>query len=345
MREKWLVAASVVALAGVMQAGQADAGTITDTLYFTTYNSGNQDVWTTTATYSGNGTAGNGTFSPGTPTNLASTPGADGIVLNPNNNQLLVGGQSTGSIYQVNPAGGNQYTTLNAGMNAYEITVDPSGNYVWGGGSEGPTNTITKVPLNPTGGTPTVTQVTGSNTSVTHITFAPNLAPGTAYYTSGTNGGSGNFGTIDLATGVTTAILSNVSYAHGMVYDPFSGDLFVGGGNEIAQINPLTDAVVASITLGGSVQLDQGAVDGNGNLFWADNNGNMIYINYAASNKMLSASDYVYNSHFMSQLDDFAPLVGVGGTNTQVPEPATLALLGAGLAGLGFLRYRPRKVA
>jgi len=52
-----------------------------------------RERWTTTASYSGNGTAGNGTFSVAAGTGIAATPGADGLVFNPNNGFLLVGGQ------------------------------------------------------------------------------------------------------------------------------------------------------------------------------------------------------------------------------------------------------------
>jgi len=326
----------IAALACLACIGQAKAGPASETLYFTTY-SGGEDVWQTTASYSGNGTSGNGTFNPGTPTGVAAAPGADGIVLNPNNDQLLVGGQGTGNIYQVNPVGG-AVTTLNAGMTTYEITVDPSKNVVWGGGSEGGATTITSVPINPTGGAPTVTPVTGSNNSVTHITFVPGQAAGIAYYTSGGDNGGGNFGTINLATGVTTAILTNVQYAHGMIYDPFTGDLIISGGNELAQIDPTTNTVVSTAFFG-SDELDQGSVDGEGHLYWADNGGNLVFIDYSNTGLIGDPTDFTSNNFYIGSLDDLAPLVGAGGTNP-IPEPASLALLGAGVSGLAAFRRR-----
>ncbi len=329
--------ATTAMLMADLAASPAWAGAVTDTLYFTTFASG-ENIWKSTATYAGDGNAGNGTFTVTAPTGIAQTPGADGIVENPNNSQLLVGGQNTGSIYQVNPTNGS-YTTLNAGMNTFEITVGPNGNHVWGGGSEGGAATITEVPLNPTGGAPNVISVSGANSEVTHITFAPGQAAGTAFYTDGTNSGLGNFGTINLATGVTTALLTNVPYAHGMVYDPFTGDLILAGGDTLAQIST-TGAVLSTLALSPGQELDQGAVTGTGQLYWADNTGNLVFIDYANTGLIGSSQDFVSNNFFITSLDDIAPLVGSGGTN--VPEPATLGLLGFGVAALGALRRRAR---
>lgn len=327
------MAAAAMLLAGL--ASPARAGAVIDTLYFTTY-SGGENVWSATATYNGTGSAGNGTFTLTTPTGIAQTPGADGIVENPNNGQLLVGGQGTGNVYQVNPTNGN-YVSLPAGMNTYEITVGPNGNHVWGGGSEGDASTITEIPLNPTGGTPKVVTVSGASSAVTHITFAPGLAPGMAFYTDGTDSGFGDFGTINLATGVTTALLTNVPYAHGMVYDPFTGDLILAGGDTIAQVST-SGTVLSTLALNSGQELDQGAVTGNGQLYWADNTGNLVFIDYANTGFIGASTDFVSNNFFISSLDDIAPLVGSGGTN--VPEPATLGLLGFGVTALAALRRR-----
>lgn len=314
----------------------AHAGPITSTLYFTNYSS--HQIQSTTGTYTGDGTAGNGTFTLTAPHVITTTPGADGIVRNPNNGDLLIGGQGD-AVYQVNPSTGT-YTTATPNVSAFHLAVDPSQNVVWASGIPG---ALSAVPINPFGGSGTVKTITNSATgglqNITSLAFTPSNG---VFFTDAGSGGTGDFGSIDLTTGLATVLLQGVVAAHGMVYDPFSGDLILGGGNQIAQIDPSSpNSLVSSSTFAGNT-FDQGAVDGQGHIFWASNSGQFFFMDYSTTGVVGNANNFVSDNFFQGSLDDVAPLIGAGGTgtSTSVPDPGSLALLGLGFAGLAASRRR-----
>jgi hypothetical protein len=161
----------------------AIAGPVSDPLYYTTFQGG-QNVWKVTGTYTGNGTSGNGAFTLSGDTNITSTPGADGIVLNPNNGQLLVGGQGN-AVYQVNPSTGT-FTSATPNVATFHLAVDPSKNVVWASSIPG---ALSSVPINPFGAAGTVLlNPAGGPVVVTSLAFTPG---GTVFYTNAGQGASG----------------------------------------------------------------------------------------------------------------------------------------------------------
>jgi hypothetical protein len=270
----------------------------------------------------------------GPQTAVATTPGADGIIFAPNGN-LLVGGQATNNVFQVNPNTGT-FTSAPVTTNSYHLALDPSGQSVWTSTFEG---SLVNVPLNPFGSAPTVHTLSGGDTGITTLAFVPG---GQDFYVNGNPNNGGNFGTINLSTFVTTRILSGVNGGHGMIYDPFSGDLILGGGGELVQINPNNPSVILSSFAISGANIDQISADGHGHVFAADANGNMIFVDYAASGLVGSPSFSTSVGGF-ANIDDLAPLSGLG---SAVPEPASFIMATtSAVLGLGYWWSRSRNRA
>jgi RHS repeat-associated protein len=248
----------------------------------------------------------------GTPKNIASGFSADGLAFAPNGD-VIVGTQSN-TIDEVNLKTG-QVSSTNVGGNfdTEHVTIDPSGTKVWTGPQPGP---LAEVPLNPLA-PGKVDPLHGDDTNVTQLGFDQS---GNAYYTASGGGGFGNFGVIDLTSFTTKRVFTNLPAAHGIFFDSYTGDLFIVGNNTIAQIDPQTLKIVSSRVIPNTT-LDQGAADGNGHLYVADNGGHMVFVDYSASGLVGDPSDAVATPFLAGALDDFAPLSGAG------------ALLEPGLAG------------
>jgi hypothetical protein len=332
MRMRTILASAVLGCGLLAQSAMADD--VSGTFFYTTFNGG-QNLHRADFNFTG------GSLSISNNIDLAALSGADGLLFAPNGN-LLVGAQGN-NIIEVktngtvvlsrNPGGGSFHLALSStASNAlvYNLANGGCGN-----------NCISAVQLSGGGLSANGNAYTvsgGVSHDVRGLIFDP--ANNTWYYGTADDGGvNGDFGTVvfddTLHTATLTRLLSNVP-AHGLTFDPFTNDIIFSSDTLIEQFHPATGTVISTINFGGSFQFDQSAVDGKGHLFAASNDGFLGFIDYDASGLIGAGTTKSVFLH--DSLDDIAPLSGAGGN--PAPEPVSLALVGVGLAGLGFSRRR-----
>jgi hypothetical protein len=243
-----------------------------------------------------------GKFTLGTASTITTLPGADGI-LTLSDGTLIVGGE--GTMWKVNAnTGASQPANPGGSALSDHVTYDDRRNVVWTSG-DNPLTTLSKMPVNPLAdGTPV--QLKGDDTKVSQIAFDGSH---NAYYTSSEIRGNGSFGVIDLATLTTKRKLSNLPAAHGIVYDSFSNTLILSGANHITQIDPKTLTIVSDWTVPTQyplIQFDQDTVDGQGHIWVASNDGNLVFIDYSKTRKIAASSNYTSIQHLDTNLDDIS---------------------------------------
>lgn len=311
---------------------------IAGTLYFSTYTGSGFDR-VHSATFDYNSTNQSLSFSPTTNILTNQLIGADDIIFAPDGKTLLTGGEGP-YIFRVDPSNGHVLNALyTCGIDVYHLALSPDGKTVYGGGSEANSPGVAVVPTNPYG-TGATESIRGSNQIITQIAFD---TKGNAYYTSSADSGYGNFGTITGlgSSPVTNALITNLPAAHGIVYDPFTGDFILVGSNEIAQVDPSGHIISYKLFSGIDKVFDQDSVDGQGHLFVTNPaGGNLLFVDYSKSGLIGDPSNFTQIHFLDNYLDDIAPLVGPGGGGLAVPEPASFVLLSLSLAGLAVYGWR-----
>jgi len=334
------LAVTTVFLCAIM-AAQLSASITTSDLFFTTFGGGTNVhrvsyTWDNVSTF---------TLSP--PVGIGATNGADGITGNPQNSNLLIVGGQGPRINTINRTTGVA-STFASPVSVFHLEVTDS-TTIFGSGIPG---TLARHTINADGtiGAGTAISLTSSPGASTTITQLIDTGGGGFYYTSSGFAGTGTFGTLAFDTGnaqtATSAtlipLLTSLPAAHGGVYDPLTNSIILGGATDITQVD-LTGNILATITFAG-LQFDQGTVDGAGHLFWSDNRGSLLFLEYGgngAASRIDDTGTFSSVQFLADQLDDIAPLVGSGSTNAMggsIPEPASCFIWGGLLGAMGLYR-------
>lgn len=328
------IASAFLAYGLLVQVAVADP--VTGTLFYTTF-AGGTNVHRVDFNYNGT------TFLLTNNIGIASTNGADGLLFAPNGN-LLVAGQGL-NLTEVT-TGGTIVTTVNPGGPSFHLalTSDASNALVYNMWNGGGNTQISAVTLSAGGllnnGVPYRVSCSAAtpNCSTDVRGVILDTVTNTWYYGTAPDGGAGDFGTVVFDDTLHTATLTQLQtglFAHGLTFDPFTSDIIISSAGTIQQLDTLGN-VLSTVT--GSGDFDQSAVDGKGHLFVASNGGGLEFVDYDATGLIGAAGNFKAEPFLANFLDDIAPLSGPGGGTT--PEPATLALLGLGLAALAGTRRR-----
>lgn len=325
---KFSRAAICLAAFGLLGSSMAFADALFNGVLFYTNFTGGQNV--NKVSYSYDQTT--MTLTMGAATNIASTPGADGIIFDPAGN-LLIGGQGAGQVYEVNPNNGT-FTGVVPGTTGqdqanFHLALDPSGTKFYTSDFGGPLDTV-GLPFGTQG---TTTHITGGDSGITQVAFASN---GTVYYTDGNPNCCGDVGTINVSTGVTTRLFTGVAPAHGIINDPFTNLITLFGGGWVGTIDPTSNTLKTDNI--GTANFDQGATDGFGHALIAGGDG-ITFIDYSGSHDITNPNKVIFVGGF-GGIDDVAPLAGAGSNPNTVPEPASFLLLGTALLSLALVGKR-----
>jgi len=256
----------------------------------------------------------------------ANFAGDDGVIVNPNNGDLLVATGIPGTVDQVaqNGAEGSPFVVGTNQPNATIfdfVIVPPNGTNsgftpgtLIGTEKEFGHDYVTVYPLSPALAAGTSYPVTGDDVDVDSIAFDAN---GVAYYATGTvTSNAGNFGTVTFngTNFITHRLFAGAFGSHRLSFDPFTGHIFAVGGNTVGQFVPGTSQfhILAINGVTGTFQLSTPLNDGQGHLLISaccgepgdnqDGEGDLIVVDYSAAPGHLidAATGVQYNHAFLA---------------------------------------------
>ena len=248
---------------------------------------------------------------------------SDGLIFAPNGN-IVYTGSGDGTVHMFNPVT-KVDTVLATGMsNPADLTLEPGGTSVLV--SDRQTNKINRVLLSG-GGFTTLASLAGN----------PFGLNGLAYDDSGRLFAVSQGSVISQINPSTGAVLNTSSVLagvpDGLTFDSFTHKLYAAAnGGQVYAINPTTLATtqLANASALTGTTPDGLTSDGAGNLYIATF-GDMHIYQYDLVGQTLTQRTFVTN------LDDLAPLSGPGALT---PEPASITLLGIGIAGMAGYAWR-----
>jgi len=332
----------------------AHAATITGDLFFTTFQNQSgapgvtpsTNVWKVSFTYDGT------TFSLGSTVPIKTLTGADGLMFDPNDathSTLLIGEQNSNRVAQLSTDGatliekkadGSQ-PQVYQGAQAYGVASPNNTQLITLPNDSTPFSTSINIsPIGPLGDG-VRHQVTGVANALRGVDFRQ----GVAYWGDAEDRVLARFGILDLSTYITSlvTIVDDVDGtagpgslpSHGVTYDKFSDCFILTSANKIWQLCPKADGnfhIVAKIQTPSATNTnpvtnpnfnfdnwDQVSVDGQGHLFAANNDGDLLFIDYAATGN-ISTSTHRFQNFLASALDD---IVNGGGAVVPGGCPAT----------------------
>jgi hypothetical protein len=325
-------------------------------LFFTTFQNQSGDpfyhtfttnVWKVSFTFDGT------TFTLGAPVAIKTLTGADGLIFDPNdatNSTLLIGEQNSNRVARLSTDGttllevhadGTQPFGFQKGQ-AYGIAVTPDKSKVIVLPNDpfpNPTN-INVLPYFSDGTTHTISGAAGPLRGM-------DFRQGVAFWGDAPDQSAGKFGTIDLSTYITSLVTivddtgggagQGALPSHGVTYDSFSDCFMLSSSNQIWQLclNSGAYHIVAKITTPAATNQnpvtnpgyafdnwDQISVDGKGHLFAANNDGDLLFIDYSSSaTKRIDDGTNKKSQQFLAaDLDD---IVNGGGAIVPGGCPAT----------------------